>query len=255
MGAMMKQFIKPKKIIIFSAIFLAAFYVRTTLINSSSMDDMPKLTPIIRPLPTWQKAKSPLGETPRYTHTKDSFNDSEAPPNLNISSSPDVKQSEDAVRIAPSNVAKLNLEFLEELEKTKEKSGKILTGLFHTKMDIKQEENKVVASISLNNTSQEDLELSFDMSREFEFIVTNRKGDEVYCNFNNNQTYLPAISHHRLKKGEKLSFQYTWNRSGNDGNIIAKGVYTISIKMLPTIEGRSNFSQEDLTAVRSIEIN
>jgi hypothetical protein len=91
----------------------------------------------------------------------------------------------------------------------------IRTGLFNTELDIKHEENRVVASISLYNISQEDLKLNFDVGCEFDFIVTDNEGDEVYSRFHGGKEGLAAISNHKLKKGEKLSFSYTWNRNDN----------------------------------------
>jgi hypothetical protein len=170
---------------------------------------------------------------------------------------PYIEQDGNTIRIEPSRTMKPSPELLEEARKNKEESKKIRTGLFSTELDIKHEENRVVASISLYNISQEDLKLNFDVGGEFDFIVTDNEGDEVYSRFHGGKEGLglAAISNHKLKKGEKLSFSYTWNCNDNDGNIIAPGKYSIAVKMSPMINYKRNFSPDELTAVRDIDIN
>lgn len=168
---------------------------------------------------------------------------------------PYIEQDGNTFSIEPSGTMKPNPELLEEARKSKEESKRIRTGLFNTELDIKHEENRVVASISLYNISQEDLKLNFDVGCEFDFIVTDNEGDEVYSRFHGGKEGLAAISNHKLKKGEKLSFSYTWNCNDNDGNIIAPGKYSIAVKMSPMINYKRNFSPDELTAVRDIDIN
>lgn len=168
---------------------------------------------------------------------------------------PSVEQDGNALSIEPSGTMKPSPELLEEGRKSKAESKKIRTGLFNTELDIKREENRVAASVSFYNISQESLKLNFDVGCEFDFIVTDSEGNEVYSRFHGGKDGLPAISNHNLKKGEKLSFSYTWNCSDNDGNIIAPGKYSIAVKMSPMINYKRNFSPDELTAVRDIEIN
>ena len=170
---------------------------------------------------------------------------------------PYIEQDGNTIRIEPSRTMKPSPELLEEARKNKEESKKIRTGLFSTELDIKQEENRVVASISLYNISQEDLKLNFDVGGEFDFIVTDNEGDEVYSRFHGGKEGLglAAISNHKIKKGEKLSFSYTWNCNDNDGNIIAPGKYSIAVKMLPMINYKRNFSPDELTAIKDFKVH
>lgn len=144
-------------------------------------------------------------------------------------------------------------ELSEEARKSKEEAERERTGLFKTEMDIKHEENRLTAAICLYNISQEDMKLDFDLGREFDFIVTDGEGNEVYNRFRGSEIYLPAISHHKLKAGEKLTFSYTWDYKDNDGNKVAPGRYSIAVKVLPGNYIR-NTSPVELTAEMDIDI-
>ncbi|HQH66352.1 MAG TPA: BsuPI-related putative proteinase inhibitor [Clostridia bacterium] len=168
---------------------------------------------------------------------------------------PHIEQDGNTLGIEPSGTMKPSPELLEEARKSKEESKRIRTGLFNTELDIKHEENRAVASISFYNISQEDLKLNFDVGCEFDFIVTDSEDDEVYSRFHDDKIGLPAISNHKLKKGEKLSFSYTWDYNDNNGNKVAPGKYSLTVKMLPMINYKRNFCPDELTAVKDIDVN
>lgn len=172
-----------------------------------------------------------------------------------IKYNPYIEQDENSFSIEPSGTIKPRPGLLEEAKKSKEEAKRLRTGLFSTELDIKCEENKVMASVSLNNISQEDLRLNFNVGGEFDFIVTDSEGKEEYNRLHGDKVGLPAISNHKLKKGEKLPFTYTWNYKDNDGNRISPGIYLITVKMLPMTNYKRNFSPLELTAVRDIDIN
>ena len=144
-------------------------------------------------------------------------------------------------------------ELMEEARRSKEEAERIKTGLFKTEIDIKHEENGLVAFIYLYNISQEDMKLDFDLGREFDFIITDGENNEVHSRFHGSEIYLPAISHHKLKAGEKLTFSYTWDYKDNDGNKVVPGRYSLTVKMLPGNYKR-NTSPGELTAVKDIDV-
>ncbi len=174
---------------------------------------------------------------------------------IEIKFDPHIGQDGNTFSIKPSGTMKPSPELLEEARKSKEEAKRIRTGLFNTKLDIKREENRLLASISFYNISQEDLKLDFDVGCEFDFIVTDSEDGEVYSRFHGSEISLPAIHHHKLKKGEKLSFSYTWNYIDNNGNTIAPGKYSVAAKMLPMLNYKRNFSPDELTAVKDIDVD
>ena len=165
-----------------------------------------------------------------------------------------VESDDSTIIIEPSQTIKAGPELLEQARKSDEESKRLLAGLFRTEMDIRQEEDEVLLSISLYNISQEELKLNFDMGCEFDFIVTNSEGEEIYSRFSGDNMRMPAISKHTLKKGEKLSFSYTWDYNDNNGNRVAPGKYSLTVKMLPMINYKRNFCPDELTAVTDMEI-
>jgi hypothetical protein len=164
-----------------------------------------------------------------------------------------IEQDGSTLSIEPSGTMKPSPELLEEARKNKE-SKKIRTGLFSTELDIKREGDEVLLTAYLCNISQEDLKLDFDWGREFDIIIADCEGDEIFSRFYGAEIYMPAISHHKLKKGEKLSFSYTWDCKDNDRNKVVPGKYTITVKMLPMINYKRNFSPDELTAAKDIEV-
>ena len=166
-----------------------------------------------------------------------------------------IEQDGNTLSIEPSGTMKPNPELLEEARKSKEESKKIKTGLFSTELDIKQQGDEVLLTAYLCNISQEDLKLDFDWGREFDIIIANREGDEIFSRFYGTEIHMPAISHHKLKKGEKLSFSYTWDCKDNDSNKVVPGKYTITVKMLPMINYKRNFSPDELMAIKDFKVN
>lgn len=154
----------------------------------------------------------------------------------------------------PSQTITANPELLEQARKNDEKSRRILTGLFRTELDIKQEKDEVLLNISLFNISEEDLKIDFDVGCEFDVIVTNSEGNEIYNRFNGERDGVAAISHHKLAKGEKLTFSYFWNYNDNNGNKVTPGKYSITVQMNPTIKYKRNLCHDELMAVEDIEI-
>jgi len=168
---------------------------------------------------------------------------------------PHTRQDNNTFSIEPSGTMSLSPELLEKVRKSKEESKKVRTGLFNTELDIKHEENRVVAFISFYNISQEDLKLDFNVGGEFDFTVTDSEGNEVYSAFHGGKDGLPAISNYKLKKGEKLAFSYSWDYNDNNGNKVVPGKYFLTVKMLPMINYKRNFCPDELTAVKDIEVN
>ena len=166
-----------------------------------------------------------------------------------------VESDSKTIVIKPSQIITASPILMEQIRQGKNESQKPVTGLFDTELDIKIEGSGVELIFSLCNISEETQKLNFDLGREFDFFVKNNQDMEVYRWSYGKEIYLPAISHHKLKKGEKITFSGVWDYKDNAGSKVLPGKYTIMVKMLPKLENRKIINPYELTAVKNIEVN
>lgn len=193
---------------------------------------------ILRSSPLWP---SKLSENTQGKGTKIKFD-------YNINS------DNNTIIIEPSHTIKASPEFIEWAKQMKEESQKPVTGLFDTELEVKQADSGVELVFSLHNVSEETLKLNFDVGREFDFFVANTEGEEVYRWSYGKEKCLAAISHNKLKKGEKLIFSKDWDYTDNEGSKVSPGKYTIKVKMLPKLENGKSINPGELTATKDIEV-
>ncbi|WP_071459122.1 BsuPI-related putative proteinase inhibitor [Bacillus massilinigeriensis] len=72
------------------------------------------------------------------------------------------------------------------------------------------ERDRVIFYLELKNDSASEVELLFPTSQEYEIIVTDSKGQEVY-RFSDGKAFAQALKKVRLKPGEKKRWSESWN--------------------------------------------
>lgn len=114
--------------------------------------------------------------------------------------------------------------------------GDIMKG-FETKAEVDVKEEEVVFDFQLVNNSEEKRELHFSSGQQFEIVITNEAGEEVY-RYSDDRFFTMALLLKEIQPGEAMTWSDVWDKSDKDGNIVEAGNYTavISIVVMNTDE-------------------
>lgn len=99
-------------------------------------------------------------------------------------------------------------------------------------------EDKVIFDFALTNHSSEVMELPFGSGQQFELVVKDEKGKEVY-RYSDGKFFTMAIVYKQLKPGESLRWQDQWDLRDKEGNVVNPGRYRaeIEIMVIPEEDG------------------
>jgi len=125
-----------------------------------------------------------------------------------------------------------------------------------TTLDVEQLENKLQFTIALHNESLKDLTLPFGSGQQFEIVVKNEAGEEVY-RYSEGKMFTLALQMIELKAGEKLEWQETWDLESN-GQRIPAGTYTVIADVMVLVESAEeplDIDPDQLHAEKEIEIS
>ncbi len=147
----------------------------------------------------------------------------------------------------------LSPEFIEWAKQREEELKKPLTGLFITEMDVKQENREVKLDFSLQNDSDEDLEIYFGSGQKFDIFITDQNNQEVY-RWSHDKSFTQAIVDITLKKDERLLFNEVWDYKDNEGNKVSQGKYTITVKIFARLKNRRKINNDEIMAIKDIII-
>ena len=147
----------------------------------------------------------------------------------------------------------LKPEFIEQVKQRKEELQKPVSGLFDTKLNIKQEDTKVKFIFSIQNISEEDLTFYFSSGQKFDIIITNRSNEGVY-RWSQGKGFIAVMIDSELKKDETLFFEEVWDYKDNEGNRLPPGKYCITVELLANLKNNRKISSDELMAVKELVI-
>lgn len=110
------------------------------------------------------------------------------------------------------------------LAKAKGDKNDILNSL-HFSISIQPEENHFTIQFYLKNKSNQPIKLEFPTSQNFEWVVKNEIGREVY-RYSIGKAFLQAIQEKKIKPKETLKWEDQWDYQIN-GKLLEKGIYTV----------------------------
>jgi hypothetical protein len=99
-----------------------------------------------------------------------------------------------------------------------------------TKLEVNQMDDIITFNVKLNNSGQEDAELLFSSGQQFEIIVKNQEGQEVY-RYSEGKMFTQAIQEVKLKAGESLEWNDEWDLK-KDSVLVPNGEYTVTVEVL-----------------------
>lgn len=128
------------------------------------------------------------------------------------------------------------------------------SGILDTTLDLVDQGKTLWLDFSLKNISDQELSLLFGSGHQYDIIVTDAGGQEVY-NWATGKAFTYALINSNLAPGQELSYHEDWDYTDTEGNPLPPGKYSVKVIMLP-IENKDiiKVRTEDLTVVKEIEI-
>jgi hypothetical protein len=125
----------------------------------------------------------------------------------------------------------------------------IAAGRFETRASYELQKDKIVFDFELMSHFAEPKELMFGSGQQFEVTVTNEKGEEVY-RFSDGKAFTLALIFQTINPGQAFRWQDDWNLTDKEGNRVAAGNYTATIRVLTvSAEEGHEIPEKDLTVV------
>lgn len=129
----------------------------------------------------------------------------------------------------------------------KENANPIASGKYETKGSYEIKDGKVVFNFELMSHFTEAQELMFGSGQQFELIITNEDGEEVY-KFSDGRAFTMALVYRTLAPGESFKWQDEWDMTNKDGEKLTSGDYKAEVKILAVAE-EQKIEDEQLTTV------
>ncbi|HHX02370.1 MAG TPA: hypothetical protein GX739_06850 [Firmicutes bacterium] len=127
-------------------------------------------------------------------------------------------------------------------------------GAFETTADYQIRNGQMIFSFEFINNHAAAKQLQFGSGQQYEIVVTDEAGKEVY-RFSDGRFFTMAIISKDLKPGESLSWQETWDLTDKDGEKLRSGKYTARITILALSDDSENkIPAEQLTATIDFDL-
>lgn len=125
----------------------------------------------------------------------------------------------------------------------------IIEGKFETRGSYEIKDGKVVFDFELVNHYSEPKQLQFGSGQQYEVVITNEKGEEVY-RYSDDKFFTLAIIYKTIKPGESLKWQDIWDMTDQEGEKLTSGKYTANITIMVMPENKDEKIEENqLTTV------
>ncbi|MCP8615552.1 BsuPI-related putative proteinase inhibitor [Salirhabdus salicampi] len=92
--------------------------------------------------------------------------------------------------------------------------------------------DSVTFQLTLTNSGNQDVELTFSSGQQYEIVVENEQGAEVY-KYSHGKAFTEALINKQIGAGESETWEETWNLKDNEGNKVEAGNYTVLVTLLP----------------------
>lgn len=94
-----------------------------------------------------------------------------------------------------------------------------------------KQDDKIVFNFHLENTALEEKEVLFSSGQQFELVIVDEQGKEVY-RFSDDKFFTLALIMRNLAPGEVLSWQDSWDYRNKEGLLLTEGNFKASIEFI-----------------------
>lgn len=128
-------------------------------------------------------------------------------------------------------------------------------GFLQTKADYELIDGELVFEFELTNNHTTAQNLIFSSGQQFEIIIRNTDGEEVY-RYSYGKFFTMALVYRWIEPGETLNWKYRWDLTNNNGKALAPGKYTAEIIIVarPQNQGVERLDKE-LTTTLQIDLD
>lgn len=114
----------------------------------------------------------------------------------------------------------------------------ISEGSFETKGSYQIKDDKVVFDFQLINHHQQPKKLQLGSGQQFEVVITDEDGKEVY-RYSDDKFFTLALVYETLQPGESLQWQDEWDKTNKEGEKLTSGNYKAEIRILAIEEDKA----------------
>lgn len=139
-----------------------------------------------------------------------------------------------------------------ELKLQEEKTS---AGRFETRASYELKDGKVIFDFELVNNFPVAKELQFGSGQQFEVVITDERGEEVY-RFSDGKFFTMALIYKTIQPGETLKWQDSWDLTNKDGEKVTAGEYQVEIIILANpVDGGEELDRSQLRTVIKFNLN
>ncbi len=130
----------------------------------------------------------------------------------------------------------------------------VKTGEYETKGTYEIKDDKVIFHFEFISHHTEPQELMFGSGQQFELVITNEEGEEVY-RFSDGKSFTMAIINKTLNPGQSMKWQDEWDMTDKEGNKLSRGNYKAEITVLVIPEEGNEIDGDHLKTVLEFTLN
>lgn len=126
---------------------------------------------------------------------------------------------------------------------------------FETRGSYEIKDHRVVLSFELVNNHTQSKRLKFGSGQQFEIIITDEKGQEVY-RYSDGKFFTMALIFKDVKPGQALKWQDEWDMTNKAGDKLTSGEYKARIEiMIVSEEGDQKIEADQLMTEMNFRLN
>ncbi|HKM16638.1 MAG: hypothetical protein GX228_02340 [Firmicutes bacterium] len=127
-------------------------------------------------------------------------------------------------------------------------------GAFAAAADYEFKDGQIIFNITFANNHSAAKRLLFSSGQQYEIIITNEAGEEVY-RYSDDRFFTMALVFKNLTPGETLTWQEAWDLTNKVGEKLRSGKYTAAIRVLAAAQDSgAEIPDEQLTAVLELDL-
>lgn len=135
------------------------------------------------------------------------------------------------------------------------KEQKASAGRFETRASYELKDGKVIFDFELVNNFPVAKELQFGSGQQFEVVITDERGEEVY-RFSDGKFFTMALIYKTIQSGETLKWQDSWDLTNKEGKKLTTGEYQAEIIILANpVDGGEELDRSQLRTVIKFNLN
>jgi flagellar hook assembly protein FlgD len=152
-------------------------------------------------------------------------------------------------------LATLTVNTVKAIENAKKPDDQgIVRGRFETRAGYEIKDGKVIFNFTLMSQHTVSKNITFSSGQQFEIVITDGKGEEVY-KYSDNKFFTLALLFKTMIPGEALQWNDEWDMTNKRGEKLTAGDYSVKITVLAKAEeGAEKIDEGQLTTTLKLNL-